>query len=317
MFDYLGVALLLVLVVLLAWLTRRAWRVRRKPIRWVGSVFAGLLTVVALVLLGAALLGYWKLNRSYPNPVPDLEIRVNPERLARGEKFAPFCSGCHAAEQGAPMTGQDFLGPDAPPIGRFYAPNLTPVHLGDWSDGEIARAIREGIHRNGRTLLIMPSRVLRHLGDEDLASIIAYLRSLPPQGERAPPNALNVLGAMLINIAPIIEAQAPIREPVETPIPGPNPTYGAYLASFTCAMCHGEDLMGSVNIPAPPITTVPLMWTEQEFIDFMRTGNKPGGIPVNAETMPWKELGRFLDEDDDLRAIYAHLEERAEALSSP
>ena len=43
------------------------------------------------------------------------------------------------------LTGQDFLGEDAPPIGTFFAPNLTPVHLADWSDGEIVRAIRETV----------------------------------------------------------------------------------------------------------------------------------------------------------------------------
>ena len=50
------------------------------------------------------------------------------------------------------------------------------------SDAEIARAIREGIRRDGRVMgPPMPFELYRKLSDADTAAIIAYLRTIPPQ----------------------------------------------------------------------------------------------------------------------------------------
>ena len=307
MFDVVGISVLLLLLIGFGWLGRRAWRARRPVVKWIGALVSGMLALVVGVVLGAALVGYGKLNRSYDNPVPQLSVDATSERVARGARFEPFCGGCHAPEAGAPLTGNDFLGEDAPPIGTFYAPNLTPVHLASWSDGEIVRAIREGIHRSGRSLLIMPASTFRRLSDADAQAVVAYLRSLPPEGEATPPNNLNVLGAVLANIAPIFEAQPPITEPVEAPSPGPTAEYGAYLASLTCGFCHGDDLLGDPEMQAPPLIHVPLVWEEAEFLQFMRTGVRPDSSSVDGELMPWEVLSRFLREDDELRAVYAHL----------
>lgn len=307
MFDFFGVFFLVLLVFVFGWLVSRAWRLKRPALKWLGATVAGLLMLTLVVLLGAALFGYWKLNRSHDNPVPQLSVSMTPERLARGERFEPICAGCHAPEADTAMTGKDFLGEDAPPIGDFYAPNLTPAHLADWSDGEIVRAIREGVHRSGRSLLIMPSEFFHQLSDEDVQSIVAFLRSLAPQGVDTPPNRLNVLGAIMANIAPIFQVQAPITEPVLAPSAGPTATYGAYLTSFTCELCHGVDLLGDAG--TPPLLAIPPAWGEQNFIKFMRTGTRPDGSRVDEEAMPWKDLSRLFREDEELRAIYAHLQE--------
>lgn len=309
MFDWLGMLLLLLSFLVLGWLTRRCWRAKRPVVKWTGATLSGLLTLVVGVLLVAGSLGYMKLNRTYTNPVPQLTVAVTPEHIERGQRFEPLCAGCHATEPGAAMTGNDFLGEGAPPIGDFYAPNLTPVHLAEWSDGEIVRAIREGVHRSGRSLLIMPSRLLRNLSDEDVQDIIAYLRSLPAEGSDTPPNRLNVLGAVMSLWAPVFEVQPPITEPVVSPPAGPTAAYGAYLSSYSCQTCHGSDLLGDLAFQAPALMPIPLMWGEQEFIDFMRTGSRPDGSSVDGELMPWKELSVMFAGPDDLSAIYAHLQE--------
>ena len=309
MFDFFGVSFLFLLVLFLGWLASRAWRLKRSALKWLGATVTGLLTLTLVALLGAALFGYWKLNRSHDNPVPQLNVAVTSERVERGERFGPICAGCHAPEADTAITGKDFLGEDAPPIGDFFAPNLTPAHLADWSDGEIVRAIREGIHRSGRSLLIMPSEAFHQLSDEDVHSIVAYLRSLKPEGVDTPPNRLNVLGAIMVNMVSIFEAQPPITEPVLAPPAGSTAVYGAYLSSFTCEMCHGADLMGDADFQVPPLLAVPLAWGEESFINFMRTGNRPDGSSVDGETMPWQDLGSLLSEEEDLRAIYAHLQE--------
>lgn len=309
MFDFPGMFLLLLLAVALGWLTRRAWRAKRAAVKWTGTTLVGLLALASSALVVAALLGYWKLNRTYDNPVPQFSVTVTPERVARGEQFEHLCAGCHAPEDSRAMTGRDFLGEDAPPIGTFYAPNLTPAHLAGWSDGELVRAIREGVHRSGRSLLIMPSNAWHHLSDEDVQAIVAYLRSLPAEGSDTPPNRLNVLGAVLSLQAPIFEAQPPITEPVPHPPTGPTAAYGAYVSSFTCEICHGPDLLGNPDFPSPPLVAIPLAWSEEEFTGFMRTGTRPDGTSVDGERMPWELLGKLLSEEDELRAVYAHLQE--------
>lgn len=308
MFDIFGVSLLVGLAALFGWLTRRAWHANRPVLKWSGAVLSGLLTLVFAAALAAALVGYAKLNRKYDNPVPRVSVDVTPERIAKGERFGVhFCAGCHAADESPPMEGQDFL-EDAPPIGTFYAPNLTPTHLGEWTDGEIIRAIREGVHRSGRSLMIMPSRAFRNLSDEDVQAIVAYLRSQPPVEPDTPPNSLNVLGAIMINLGgPPFEAQPPITEPAVAPPAGATAAYGEYLVSYTCSSCHGADLGGDEAFRAPGLAGVGLTWTEAQFINFIRTGERPSGPAVDGELMPWEVLSEFFEDDDELRAIFAHL----------
>jgi mono/diheme cytochrome c family protein len=305
MFDILGTAILLLLAGAFAWLVRLAWRAGQPLVKWLGTALAGLLTLVPVAALGLAAVGYWKLNRTHDNPVPEVTVAVTPERVARGERFEPLCSSCHAPETGASLAGRDFL-VDAPPIGRMYAPNLTPAHLADWSDGEIIRAIREGIHRHGRALMIMPSSIFRNLSDADAEAIVAWLRSLEPVEPDTPPTRLNVLGAMLVNFVPVLRMQEPITEPVTAPPPGPTAAYGAYLTSISCEFCHGAKLLGDPVFEAPGLIAAGIGWSGEQFVDFIRTGRKPSGSESDPSVMPWKDLSAFFD-DDDLLAIHAHL----------
>ena len=68
--------------------------------------------------------------------------------------------------------------------GHVVGPNLTPdveTGAGTWCDDQLARAIREGIGHDGRALFpMMPYEDFRHMSDEDLASVVVYLRSLAP-----------------------------------------------------------------------------------------------------------------------------------------
>lgn len=188
----------------------------------------------------------------------------------------------------------------------MYAPNLTPAHLAEWSDGQVIRAIREGIHRHGRALMIMPSSVFHNLSDDDAHAIVAWLRSLAPVEPDTPPARLNVLGAMLVNFVPVFEGQEPITAPVIAPPRGATAEYGAYLTSITCALCHGGNLLGDPMGEAPGLVLAGVTWSTEAFLEFFRTGRKPDGSESDPEMMPWKDLGAFFD-DDDLVAIHAHL----------
>jgi cytochrome c553 len=153
----------------------------------------------------------------------------------------------------------------------------------------------------------MPSSVLRNLSDADVHATVAYLRSQPPVEPDTPPNRLNVLGAILINVFPVREAQPPVTELVAAPPAGPTAEYGEYLTSITCASCHGGDLGGDARFNAPGLVGAGLTWTEEQFVAFMRTGVRPDGRAVDGEAMPWENLSAFLADDDELKAIFARL----------
>ena len=81
---------------------------------------------------------------------------ATPGRIARGKVVADgFCSACHT-KTGVLTGGLDISQDFALPIGSFVSSNLTPAGpLKHWSDGEIFRAIRNGVDADGRWLTIM------------------------------------------------------------------------------------------------------------------------------------------------------------------
>lgn len=312
-FDYVGIGILVLLLILFGFLTWRAWRANNKILKYAGGIVSGLLTLVVAVVTGAALYGFAQLNKTYTNPVADIKVASTPDQVARGQKLAYACVGCHSSNGQFPLAGQNF-GEGGPPLGTLYATNLTPGgELKDWTDGEIIRAIREGIHKNGRSLLIMPAGGFHGMSDADVQALVAYLRS-QPAAPATPPTQINLVGALLVTISggAFLTAQPPITGPVTGPPEGPTAEYGQYLISSIggCRDCHGANLAGGVADPngppaGPNLTTVGQRWSEADFIKAMRTGMKPDGTAFS-EDMPWKEINAFAS-DDDLKALYAHL----------
>jgi mono/diheme cytochrome c family protein len=313
MFDFVGVGILVLLLILFGFLTGRAWRAQNRVLRWGGAIICGLLTLLLALVTGAALYGFAQINKTYSNPVADIKVAGTPEQLARGAKLANTCVGCHSSNGQFPLSGQNFA-EGGPPLGTLYATNLTPGgELKDWSDGEIIRAIREGIHKNGRSLLIMPAASFHSMSDEDVQAVVAFLRA-QPAAPATPPTNISLIGALLVTISngAFLTAQPPISGPVTRPAEGPTAEYGEYLISSVggCRDCHGANLAGGIpsdNGPpaGPTLTTVGQRWSEADFIKAIRTGVKPDGVAFS-EDMPWKEINAFAS-DDDLKALYAHL----------
>ena len=317
MFDFVGVLVLVMLAALLGWLATRAWRARNAILKWVGVALAGLLALVFSLLLVGGLVGFYRLNQNYnsSHPAQDVTVAMTAENIARGEKFVNFCAGCHSPNGQPPLTGQNFIDPveGGPVDGTLYAPNLTPAgEIAEWSDGEIMRALREGVHQSGRSLLVMPSNVFRNLSDADAQAIVAYLRSQPAAGERSPDTRIDVVGAVLVTtIFPAFTVQPHITQPITAPPEGPTAEYGGYLVSILgCRLCHGENLGGGTGEGGEPIgpnlTAIVPQWSEEEFVTFFRTGVDPTGRNIDPEVMPWKDFSGFAN-DDDLKALYAYL----------
>ena len=118
MFDYFGIAAVLALTGFFTWLAVRSWRAQRRSVKWVAGILTSLLAVVSAGILVVALVGYAKLNRKYDNPVPTVSVDVTPESIARGERFALLCAGCHAADEEPPLEGLDFLTDGGAPAAR-------------------------------------------------------------------------------------------------------------------------------------------------------------------------------------------------------
>jgi mono/diheme cytochrome c family protein len=165
----------------------------------------------------------------------------------------------------------------------------------------------------------MPSRVWYFLSDEDLADLIAYLKSLPPVDNELPKSELGPLGRVMMTLGQLpSEVTAPdvlvIDHDGPRPVaPRPDVTveYGKYLAT-TCALCHGENLNGQiitmdVEYLAPNLTMGGEMrsWSEEDFMKTLRTGVTPGEHQLK-DVMPWKYFGQMTD--DELKAVWLYLQ---------
>lgn len=145
-----------------------------------------------MIVAGVALLGIYRLNQTHPNPASDVNATNAQINIVRGERLAYLCVDCHASTGDLPLDGVGSAQIEES-IGTLAAPNLTPGGpLVEWSDGEIIRAIREGIDNEGRTLLLMPSDQYCVMSDEDVQALVAYLRSQPAVERQTPPRQLNL-----------------------------------------------------------------------------------------------------------------------------
>ena len=129
------------------------------------------------------------LPASYGPPVGGVMAPDPSDRVAYGAYLAgpvAHCIECHSpsAPDGGRDTGKVGWGGShlfKGPWGVSVAPDLTSTGLSDWSDTEIARAITTGIEKGGGRLRPpMGFAYYAGMATDDLAAIVAYLRSLPP-----------------------------------------------------------------------------------------------------------------------------------------
>ena len=318
--DILVFILLIALVCLFAWLARRASRLRWSFLKWPAMLLAGLIDLLILASLGLLIYGQVNFKAVQANrPLYPLQADMSPAGQARGKYLVEnvmACAGaCHSPEGQSPFIGQMETANLGPAVIEFNVPNLTPdqeTGLGSWSDAEIARAIREGVDKNGRSLVVMPSSHYHVLSDTDMAAILGYLRSLPSTRNEIKPIGGNALGKVILASGIVIPASLgmPITVAQVTP-PSGSAEYGAYLVSIAgCKDCHQANLGGGSEpdggVTAPNLTPGGdlAQWSEVDFLTAMHTGVRPDGTPISTD-MPFKEYGRMTDED--LRAIFRYL----------
>ena len=292
------------------------------------------LSLVAMALVGIFLsVGYTTREGVTTPRVAPLKFNPTVARLERGRYLVEgpaHCFQCHSEvdwerpgaqpKQGKKGAGTIFIEDG---MEWLVAPNITPdreTGAGNWTDEQFARAIREGIGHDGRRLFpMMPYMNFRQMSDEDLASVVVYIRSINPVRNVVPKTVLPEM----------VKGSLPPHQPITAPVAGPdmsNPVErGKYLVTLgNCMSCHtpmnkqGQPLMqlafaGGLRFKGPwgEVTSANITpdasgisyYDEALFVKTLRTG-QVGARKLNS-VMPWGYFRNMTDED--LKAIFAYL----------
>ena len=303
------------------------------------KILLGLAGLVVLAVLGLAF--YAVTFRPAQRPAPAETVDRLPRRLARGQYLVTSvldCFGCHSGRDwkryAGPLSGppgagsEDCLTAEHGAPGRICFPNITPdaeAGLGRWTDGEILRALREGVDKDGKALFpLMPYREYRSLSDEDARSVVAYLRILPAVRNTPPASRIDLPLSVFMKLAPQpLKAAVPVMDPTDRTV------YGQYLATIAgCRFCHtpvddrqqpiaGKEFAGGQVFRGPwgvvrssnltPHATGLGARTKENFIALFKAYDNAESrdLPVKPEentVMPWLGLSGMAEED--MGAIY-------------
>ncbi|MFA1772333.1 cytochrome c [Rufibacter glacialis] len=214
--------------------------------------------------------------------------------------------------------------------GMFYARNITPAGIGDWTDGEVLRAITMGVNKEGHPLFpVMPHHLYGQLAQEDMEAVVAYLRTLPAIENEVPASRADFPMNFLLNTIPKKAAFQPV------PSAADQVRYGKYLTTAAaCIKCHtqkkqgqnvaGMEFAGGIEFPLPGggkiasanITPDPQTgigrWSKETFVSrfkqYADSSYRPhtvGKGELNT-LMPWSMYAGM--EREDLEAIYVYLQ---------
>ena len=288
-----------------------------KAVRLLAAVLGGVLALAIVIAAVIVLYGWILAHRKPANRLRAIAVQPDSSLLARGEHLArTSCAGCHSPNMQPPLSGATadfFTEPGMPPFGHLVSPNLTPGgRLAQYSDAELARAIREGVNREGRPMLIMPSARFHALSDRDVAALVAFMRSQPAvehatRARELNPLAYFVLGAKMFPLSDMPEAPAGQQGPAEAI----TPEYGEYVVKYlTCQDCHGADLRGGRKGQFPPLgpdlVALAAAHSLAEFDGAMRQGRSAkDGHSLDPTQMPYPIYANA--SDTEVGAIYALL----------
>lgn len=304
----------------------------KRFLKWLGIAIATIATVIGIAAAYVALAPY----PTYDIPQVNLTVQSTEARVAHGRRLAmSLCVACHADPETKLLTGKQIV--DLPQeFGTAYSRNITQhktAGIGSWTDAELYILLRTGIHP--KTGSFVPPWMPRFnlMADEDVFSIIAWLRSPDPMLTADPkPNTEgqpSFLAKFLARVAfkPMSLPSAPIVRP-DSAFPV---QLGKYLANgaYGCFACHSanfatmnnehpersEGFYGGGNpMPDANLKIVPTAnitpdkatgigsWTEEEFVRCMVTGIRPNGRAIRYPMAPHPHVT-----ESEHKAIYAYL----------
>ncbi|HZS08515.1 MAG TPA: cytochrome C [Blastocatellia bacterium] len=206
-----------------------------------------LVTLFFLVICISGALAYVRFSMPNVGPPAEITIKADSETLRHGEylvKNVMACLVCHSTRDwtkfSAPVVpgtegrGSDEFSRKNGLPGNFMPKNITPTHLGKWTDGEILRAVTAGVSKDGRPLFpIMPYGEYGQLDEADLKAAIAYLRTIPAKEDTVPPSEADFPFSLILRTIPKRAA------PAKRPDPSDAVSYGKYMTrAALCFECH-------------------------------------------------------------------------------
>lgn len=284
----------------------------RRAAKWIGWLLAVGAVLVAGLFAAAWALSERALDKTWQVQDPPLAAAAASASLEHGRHLYATrgCSDCHGAN------GAGKLLVDAPHVVRIVPSNLTlSVRDPAWDDDALAAAIRHGVRPDGTPLMIMPTGDYAGLDDHDVASIIAYLRTLPEVATDPGVTQVRPLGRVLYLLGklPLVPAERVDHAPRTRKAPPAvaDAAYGRYVAQV-CTGCHRDDFSGGLVLEpgTPPSANLTphasglATWSEADFLRLMRTGQRPDGRELH-RMMPWKSYSAM--QDVELRAVWVYL----------
>ncbi|MGA7306097.1 MAG: cytochrome c [Rhodothermales bacterium] len=283
----------------------------KKALKIVFSVIGALLAIVVVAVFVLYLIGKSKFNDSYDYTPVITEVSSDSAAVARGAHVLAIeaCRECH----GENLAGNVIA--DAPPF-LIAAPNLTSGKGGigaGYTPSDWDKAIRSGVAKDGRGLIIMPAEIYKNLSNQDAEALIAYLQQVAPVDHELPKREIRLLGYIIAATAgPLTNTSEPGHAPAVTPEQAPTDEFGKYLATTSCEGCHGPKLDGigapggDPDSPPPPSLAAAAAWSLDDFMATIRTGVNPNGRELQAKYMPWKSFRNMTDVE--LEALHTHLQ---------
>lgn len=219
--------------------------------------FFVVLGIILLVIVAgiAGALTYVKVALPDVGEAPDLKLEYTPERVERGRYLANavnVCMDCHSTRDWSKFTGPIVPGTEGKGgerfdhsvgfPGVFYSKNVTPAGIQRYTDGELYRVITTGVTKEGKAMFpVMPYPYYGSMDDEDIYSLIAYLRSLEPLENEVTESVSDFPMNFIINTIPAK------GNPQKRPDPSDRVAYGKYLANAAaCIECHTPFEQGSI-----------------------------------------------------------------------
>ncbi|MDM0044591.1 c-type cytochrome [Variovorax dokdonensis] len=289
----------------------------RNWLRRAGIAVAVLLILVAIALFAGAQMSEHRRQRLVELPsIQAVAYRTDAASVARGQYLfaSRGCVDCHGEKGNGRMFVDDgkglrIAGPHIAPGPGSVTAAYAPI---DW-----VRAIRHGVNRDGRPLMVMPSEDYNRFTDDDLASLVAYIRQMPPAegGPAVVDFPLPVRVAYGFGVMKDAAAKIDHSLPPQMPVPDSDMlARGAYVANM-CQGCHGAKLQGG-KIPggppdwpaAPRLTSgegsvMPNYASAEDFGRMFKTGRRADGSAI--QVMPFGSLSQM--NDKDVHDLYAYL----------
>jgi nicotinate dehydrogenase subunit B len=295
-----------------------------KPAAKRRGLFAGLAAFCTAVAGLTATAMPWR-PAIAPVARPDASV-YSAATIARGAQLAALgdCAVCHTQSGGIINAGGR---PLETPFGIVYSTNITPdptTGIGAWSYPAFERAMRDGIHRDGRQLYpVFPYNHFAKTTDADLQALYAYLMAQPAV---VSPNQETRL-AFPFNIRPLLAGWNTLFHSTVTFEPDVSRSAqwnrGAYLIEGLghCGACHTpRNALGAEKTraalaggfaegwEAPPLTSLshaPIPWSEDELFAYLRTGaSRFHGVAAGPMAPVVKELAALPDVDIRAMAVY-------------